>query len=92
MSGNVWEWCEDTFNNNYYERSPENNPCNTENGNYKCVRGGSCTKKAATSIIYYRDSGPGNKGHIDLGFRVCKDSKIIKKDIIQIVDSIPIVN
>jgi formylglycine-generating enzyme required for sulfatase activity len=40
MAGNVYEWCEDTYDRSFYEGSPERNPSSTEGGPYKVLRGG----------------------------------------------------
>ena len=39
MLGNVREWCNDWYDENYYEQSPGNNPHGPEKGEYKVVRG-----------------------------------------------------
>lgn len=40
LAGNVWEWCEDTYQPDFYARSPKKNPVNVAKGDLKILRGG----------------------------------------------------
>ena len=40
MSGGVWEWCLDWYDEHYYETSPMNNPQGPSSGSNRVVRGG----------------------------------------------------
>lgn len=40
MSGNVWEWVFDWYDENYYQNMPEDNPRGPSNGNKKVAKGG----------------------------------------------------
>ena len=42
MSGNVWEWCWDWYDSNYYGQSTKQNPIGPDTGFYRVLRGGSC--------------------------------------------------
>jgi formylglycine-generating enzyme required for sulfatase activity/tRNA A-37 threonylcarbamoyl transferase component Bud32 len=43
MAGNVWEWCQDWYDEDYYVSSPQHDPQGPDSGTRRVVRGGSWT-------------------------------------------------
>lgn len=70
MHGNVWEWCSDYWDENYYSKSPTSDPENTTSSSYRVLRGGGWIFSAEYCRSALRDRhDPGFRGD-DLGLRV----------------------
>lgn len=63
MSGNLWEWCQDWYDEDYYKTSPRNNPTGPPLGNFRMLRGGSWTSSLEDVVNEQTD---------DRGFRVMR--------------------
>ena len=72
MSGNVWEWCQDWFDKNYYLQTATKNPTGPETGKKRVIRGGGWTAPH-TDMGLRRGEKP-NKTYPSLGFRCAKSA------------------
>jgi len=70
MTGNVWEWCSDWYDADYYAKSPSMNPQGSKSGLFKVIRGGSWGGVSNFNRVTFRYRYfPGNRGKFN-GFRV----------------------
>jgi formylglycine-generating enzyme required for sulfatase activity len=74
VHGNVWEWCSDLYDENYYARSPNLNPrCKRGDRGRRVIRGGFAWGGANCCRSATRSSHDQDCSHNDLGFRVVAD-------------------
>ena len=74
MAGNVWEWCQDWYDEDYYSNSPAKNPLGPDTGSYRVVRGGSWDFVTNYLRVAYRVNCSPNTRDYDSGFRCVSGS------------------
>jgi formylglycine-generating enzyme required for sulfatase activity len=69
LSGNVWEWIADRYDQRYYETSPPRNPNGPSTGPLRVLRGGAWNNDAATIRAANRAAYAPSARRNDVGFR-----------------------
>ncbi len=72
MHGNVWEWCHDRYEENYYKFSPSVDPAGPTTGSKRVIRGGGWNDHPVACRSADRGRGTPDNRRDNLGFRLVR--------------------
>jgi len=73
MHGNVFEWCHDYYEEDYYKQSPEKDPTGPASGSSRVFRSGAWDYESPSKRSAGRRSGDADQRHWSRGFRVVRE-------------------
>ena len=65
MHGNVWEWCSDWFDDEYFRDSPTSDPTGPDKGTHHVLRGGAASNAGYECSSYLRGEASQCDGPVD---------------------------
>jgi formylglycine-generating enzyme required for sulfatase activity len=69
MHGNVWEWVQDWYADDYYQQSPGRDPQGPDTGAFRVIRGGSWDDPEQGARAASRGASPPDYRDVSFGFR-----------------------
>ena len=70
--GNVWEWCQDWYGDDYYASSPSTDPTGASSGTSRVLRSGSWNHARGAYRSAYRTRHNPTGANYQVGFRVVR--------------------
>ena len=71
MHGNIWEWCNDWFDDHFYAKSEMKDPRGPQSGTARVLRGGFWGRQIEYCRAACRSSGDSANSNYSCGFRLC---------------------
>jgi len=72
VAGNVLEWCNDWYQEDYYGQSPSEDPLGPNSGFERIIRGGAWNRSETYLQCAFRDKKAPNTKRFDIGFRIAR--------------------
>lgn len=75
MHGNMYEWCFDTYHENFYSIASLQNPLSTDKGSQRVIRGGAFDSGIRFTRSFTRNSFSQDSSSHNIGFRIVRKTK-----------------